>query len=78
MALTNSMKIIPSQFQISAKNRHYKIANTYFYFFCYRLKLTPKWRNESAKNVFVFYGLLVSSAEKYLNEKEKIFFWSSP
>ena len=67
------MKIISRQFQILAENRHYKMANTFFYFFCHRLKLTEKSHNESAGNFFFFHGLHLNSAEKYLNETAKTF-----
>ena len=43
VALTNSMKIILSQFQISTKNRHYKMVNTSFLFlFLASLKIDQK------------------------------------
>ena len=52
MALTNSMKIIPSQLQISAENRHYKMANTSFLFLLSLLKVDRKMAQRIGGKLF--------------------------
>ena len=52
MALTNSLKIIPCQFQILAENRHYKMANTFFSFLLSSLNINRKMTQEIGRELF--------------------------
>ena len=74
VALANSMKIIPSHFQITTKNRHYKMVNTSFLFLLSSLKINQKMTHQIGGELLFFYGLHLNSGEKYLNEMAKTFF----
>ena len=61
-----------------AENRHYKIANTSFLLLLSSLKIDRKMTQRVGEEIFFFYNLYLNSAEKYLNETPRTFFWSSP
>ena len=68
------MKIIPSQFQILAKNRHYKMANTSFLFLLLSLQIDRKMTQRIGGEFFFFYGRHLNLVQKSLNKTAKTFF----
>ena len=66
------MKIIPSQLQISAENRHYKMANTFF--LLPSLNTDQKMKQRIGEEFFSFYGVYQNRPKNTHTKRRRPFF----